>query len=197
MHQPFGFRRGLAVSAIASGVLAVLSATDAQAQNLATCTFETHVTRSAGAFSSDGPGDARCTGVIDGVLSGPSGSFAAQGSYSDSSCSSGSWRGSFDAEIPHELSFFESQDTQVLGSLEIAQMGTALLVSGSGTVDGKPVSYGGTGSFTADSGHACSGTLTENIVIRDSGGAPQTTAPSNSVHHRSRHHRGRHNRRHR
>jgi hypothetical protein len=137
--------------------------------------------------------------VIDGSLTAPDGAFATQGSYSGSSCSAGSWHGRFGAQLPRMLSFFDSQYAQLLGKVHITQMGQALLVSGSGTLDGQRVSYGGTGSFKPDAGQACSGTLVENVAIMDGGGA--TTAPavasSNTAHHPRHHHHHRHSRRHR
>jgi hypothetical protein len=197
MRYPFGFRslRLAVAGSAACAAFALTTAAGARASDLATCTFQTHVTLRGGTFSSDGGGDANCTGVIAGALAAPNGAFEAQGTDSGSSCSSGTWHGTFDAEIPRELSFFDSQNTRLLGSVQITQAGRMLMVTGSGTIDGQTVGYGGTGSFVPDSGQACSGTLTENVVIMDAGGAASqasSTPPAHKHHHHRRHHRRRH-----
>jgi hypothetical protein len=201
MRYPFGLRglRLAVAGAAACASFALTNVARAHASDLATCTFQTHVTLSGANFSSDGGGGANCTGIIDGALPAPNGAFDAQGAYSGSSCSSGSWHGSFDAEIPRVLSFFDSQNTQFLGSVQIAQAGHMLMVSGSGVIDGHTVGYGGTGSFVPDSGQACSGTLTESVVLMDAGGpatgSQATTQSRGARHHRHhRHHRRPHRR---
>jgi len=198
MHHPFGCARLAAAGATVCAAFAFVNATAAHAQNLATCTFQTHVSLSNGTFSSDGSGEANCTGLINGSPTAPDGSFAVRGSYSDSSCAAGSWRGTFGAQLPRMFSFFDSQQAELLGNVQITQMGHSLLVSGSGTIDGQPIGYGGTGSFTSDSGQSCSGTLTENVVITDGASATptgsQTTARPHGRKHHHRHHR--HHRRH-
>jgi hypothetical protein len=199
MHYPFRFRglRLAVAAATACAAFALVNVAGARASVLASCNFQTHVTLSGGTFSSDGGGAANCTGVINGTLTGPDGAFDARGTYSDASCSSGSWRGTFDAEIPRALAFFDAQSTRLLGSLQIAQMGHALLISGSGAIDGYAVSYGGTGSFTPDSGQPCSGMLIENVLIMDSGGAGSATAETTTHHTRHHHHRRYHRHAHR
>lgn len=197
MHYLFHYRP-LRLAAAGASVCAAFAflGSAAHASNLATCTFKTHVTLSNGTFSSQGSGDADCTGVIDGVLPAPGGAFAAQGTYGASSCSSGSWRGTFEAEIPRELALFASQDTRVLGTVQITQTGHMLMASGSGTIDGRTIGYGGTGSFVPDSGQSCSGTLTENVVIMDTGGESAASQASSASAGGNHHHHRRHHRRH-
>lgn len=198
MDHRFDFRRRrfAAAAASACAAFAFLPASGAHARTLAACGFQTHVTVSGGSFSSDGAGNTDCTGFVDGSLTGGNGGFEAQGMFSGTPCSVGSWAGTFDAEVPRALTLFDAEFMQLLGNLHITEIGHSLLVSGSGTVDGQPVAFAGTGTFAPDGDQSCSGTLTENVAIMDGGNATAGPSPD-SVHHRKRHHHRRHNRRHR
>jgi hypothetical protein len=198
MFQPFmvGHVRILAACAAATGAIALLAATDAHAQNLAACRFQAHVTLSAGAFSSIAPGDASCTGMIDGALAGSDGLFTAHGTYTGTACSTTSWRGTFIAQVPRAISFFDPQYAQVSGSMQALSMGDALIVSGGGSIDGQAVRYMGTGTFSRDGAVTCSGTLTENVVISPTSGSEpsgsQVALATPIRHHRHHHRRRRH-----
>jgi hypothetical protein len=198
MFDRIGINRRLvaALGAAACCSIGLLDAANAGAQNLATCRFETHVALSGGAFSSDGPSSADCTGMVAGTVSGSGGTYTVAGRYSGDTCTLTSWRGTFEAQVPQVLYFFDPQYAVFDGNLQIMQTGQALAVSGDGIVAGEHVSYAGTGGFRPDGGQACSatgGTLTEQVVLMDGGSvsASQTASPSGSAarHHQSHHHR--------
>jgi hypothetical protein len=198
MHDPFVVHRRRLLAAaglLVCGALALFDAASAHAQNLATCDFQAHVTLSGGSFSSDGSRSASCSGLLSGALAGSNGIFDARGSYAGDACSIGSWRGSFDAQVPTAIYIIDPQYAQVSGSLQIIQAGAGLVASGTGTVDGQPVTYLGIGSFTPDNGQGCGATggmLTEHLVIADGGpgGASQSGAqgsPSKKSSHKKHH----------
>jgi hypothetical protein len=208
MHHAFAvpcLRLALA-TVTACAALALFDAGSAPAQNLASCTFQAHLTLSGGSFSSDGSQrNASCTGLVSGALAGSDGLFDAHGSYTGNACSIGSWRGSFEAQVPTAVYFIDPQYAQISGSVELTQAGATLMVSGTGTVDGQPVAYMGVGSFTPDAGQGCSisgGVLSEHVVLADGGPggvsqpAAQAGPPHQSPHKRHHKYRGRRHNRH-
>jgi hypothetical protein len=205
MHHPLGIDRRLlaAAAAIACGALGLIGATRARADDLASCQFETHIALNGGTFSSDSPGSSACTGMLSGRVSGSGGGFITQGSYDPGACMIDTWYSTFDARVPVAISLFVPQSAEVSGSVRLTWAGQAFTLSGGGTVDGKPVGFVGSASFTPDGGHSCSatgGTLTEHIAVVDSAASsseptgPASSAQPNSNHHRR--HRKVHTRRH-
>jgi hypothetical protein len=196
MLQSFRFNRLLLATAgaLACGTLALLDVASAHAQNLATCRFDTHVALSGGTFSSDGPSNVDCTGMIASTLAASGGTYAVQGSYSGDRCTLSSWQGTFEAQMPQAIYFFDPQYAVLDGSLQLTRAGQMLVASGGGIVDGDRISYTGLGSFTPDGGRGCGatgGTLSVQVAIVDggSGSASQSASASQSVaHHSHRHH---------
>ena len=205
MFQPFGFNRLVlaAAGALACGAFALLDVASAHAQNLATCHFETHVALSGATFSSDGASNVDCQGMIGGTLSASGGTYAVQGSYSGDGCTLSSWQGTFEAQMPQAIYFFDPQYAVLDGSLQLTRAGQSLVASGGGIVDGERISYAGVGSFTPDGGPGCgatAGTLSVQVAIVDGGpvSASQSVYASQSVAHHGhgQHHRRLHGRRH-
>lgn len=205
MQYPAGFsRQSLALAGImACGALASPGTTAAQAQNLASCQFQSHIVLMGGSFFSDGGQTASCSGLISGGLAGAAGTFETLGSYDPGACMIDSWQGSFTAQVPQAIYFFTPQYAVVSGSVQLTKAGQAFVISGQGTVNRQPVRYEGTGSFTPDGGQACwasAGTLTERLLLTDGGDATPShpSSPPSPSHHRKhqRHHNKSHSRRH-
>lgn len=175
-HRINGNRLVMATAGVLScGTLALLDTASADAQNLATCQFQTHLSLSAGAFSSDGFGSAGCTGLTAGGLAASGGAFEVSGSYTGNPCSMSSWAGTFDAQVPRALALIDPQVIEQSGSVRVMDAAGVLVVAGSGSIEGESVSYTGVGSFTPDRGCG-SGELTVQLVVVDSG-APVASQP--------------------
>jgi hypothetical protein len=165
----------------------------AHAQTHATCQVQAHIRLStplrawatAGSFRSDGTPTVKCTGYVGSRLADGHGFFQIRGRWGggmfDRLAGAGTCRlntatGWFYGSVPVFLALFSPIDADMGGKLTLRQIGPALTFAGTGYAGNDRVSYTGAGTFTRDSGQACatgvrSGTLSEQIVLRDGGRA--------------------------